>query len=76
MKAIFSTPDWTISGVNTFHHNLARTLQASGHDVELMMARMQKPETAELPLPTDVPVTVLEFDKRSGSAGGSRSSAI
>jgi glycosyltransferase involved in cell wall biosynthesis len=64
MKVIFSTPDWTISGVNTFHHNLARALQAEGHDVELLMARMQPPPN-ELPLPTDVPVRVLDFVKRS-----------
>ncbi|HLY59026.1 MAG TPA: glycosyltransferase family 4 protein, partial [Stellaceae bacterium] len=65
MKVIFSTPDWTISGVNTFHHNLARALQAAGHEVELMMARMVEPPTEELPLPTDVPVKVLSFDKWS-----------
>jgi glycosyltransferase involved in cell wall biosynthesis len=65
MKVIFSTPDWTISGVNTFHHNLARALQGAGFGVELMMARMREPATEELPLPTDVAVKVLEFDRHS-----------
>jgi glycosyltransferase involved in cell wall biosynthesis len=65
MKVIFSTPDWTISGVNTFHLNLARALQKSGHEPVLMMARMRDPGTPELPLPTDIPVEVLDFDKAS-----------
>src|SRR5262245_55436578 len=36
MRIVFSTPTWVISGVNSFTHNLMRSLQRRGHDVELL----------------------------------------
>jgi glycosyltransferase involved in cell wall biosynthesis len=59
MRVIFSSPDWTISGVNSFNHNLMRSLQAAGHDVELLLNRVQPVQRGELPPPADIKVTTL-----------------
>ncbi len=78
MRVIFSTPDWTISGVNSFNHNLMRGLQAAGHEVELLVIPNAVPSAESLPLPTDVPTRVLEFDRSHGFYTGrwTRSSGI
>lgn len=64
MRIIFSTPDWAVSGVNTFNHNLMRALLADGHDVELVVLPLRRP-VEELPLPGDVPVRILHFQRSS-----------
>lgn len=62
MRVVFSTPTWVVSGVNSFTHNLMRGLQKH-HDVELLVVRQGEAEAPELPLPTDVPVHHLEWEK-------------
>jgi glycosyltransferase involved in cell wall biosynthesis len=65
MRVIFSTPNWVISGVNTFTHNLMRGLGARGHEPELLVIRKGPQRDNELPYPTDVPVNFLQYDATS-----------
>jgi glycosyltransferase involved in cell wall biosynthesis/SAM-dependent methyltransferase len=75
MRVIFSTPTWVISGVNSFTLNLMRKLQRLGHEVELLVVRQGEPDSPELPLPTDVSVQLLDFD-RNASCWKSRWEAL
>lgn len=64
MRIIFSTPTWAISGVNSFTHNLIRGLQKN-HSVELLLIKTFSDNSETLPLPTDIQVTALEWDKNA-----------
>ncbi|MGH7907749.1 MAG: glycosyltransferase family 4 protein, partial [Candidatus Binataceae bacterium] len=62
MKIIFSTPDWIISGVNSFTHNLIRELRSAGHQPELLVIQQPNTKLAGLHPPSDIPVEFLRFD--------------
>lgn len=63
MRIVASTPTWVVSGVNSFTLNLLRGLQRD-HDVELLIVRQGDPETVELPIPTDINVSELQWNRK------------